>query len=511
MWHKVINPSSFPFAVKHFEVVQTHISYVFITDTVVYKIKKPVNFGFIDYTTLEKRKHFCEKEVILNKRLCPDLYLGVVPLVKKGEQYKFEDEGEVVEYAVKMLRLPEEGMMVRLLKENKLEQRHIDLIISTLVPFYKTAETGEEINRYGDIEIIRFNTEENFEQTKDFVGTAISEDKYLWIINYTRKFIEENQGLFKKRIDEGYIREGHGDLYSANICFEDLKKVYIFDCIEFNERFRCGDVCSDLAFLAMDLDFHRLRDLSNYLIEEYTKKSGDQDLKKLLNFYKGYRAYVRGKIGCFTYTSKEVEERVRQEALESAKRYFDLAYHYTEGVPKVIVFLGLSGTGKSFLSQNLIKIRPAFYISSDVMRKTLLGLEVDKHYYAEFEKGIYSPEITDRTYQKIIELAREEVSYGRDVVLDATFRESKHRGQLKEALKDIKAKFYWIWCYAEDEVVRERLIKRKDETTSDALWEIYQAQKTSFDPPTECHPILKLDTSKALDVLLEEIQKFLKK
>lgn len=511
LWHKVIDNTSFPFEVKDLRVVQTHISYIFITDTFVYKVKKPVNFGFLDYTTLEKRRHFCEKEVILNKRLCPDLYLGVVSIVEENGKYKFEGEGKVVEYAVKMLRLPEEGMMIELLKNQELKVAHLDLIVSALVPFYKTAETGEKINQYGDIEVIRFNTEENFEQTKDFVGTAISEDKYLWIVDYTRNFIRENKKLFEKRIKDGYIRDGHGDLYSANICFDNLKKVYIFDCIEFNERFRCGDVCSDIAFLAMDLDFHRFKDLSNYFIEEYIKKSEDKDLKELLNFYKCYRAYVRGKIGCFTYASKEVEEKVREEALENAKKYFDLAYHYAEGIPKVIVFFGLSGTGKTFLSQNLLKLRPAYYLSSDVIRKTLLGLDVKKHYYAEFEKGIYSPEITEQTYLKMIELAKEEVSYGRDVILDATFRESRYRLQLMERFKNLRVKFYWIWCEAEDEIIKERLNQRKHETTSDALWEIYQAQKKRFEPPLECSPLLKLDTSKSLEVLLNEVQNFLKK
>ena len=312
-------------------------------------------------------------------------------------------------------------------------------------------------------------------------------------------------------IRDRFIREGHGDLYSANICFDDLRKVYIFDCIEFNERFRCGDVCCDISFLAMDLDYHRYRDLSNYFIESYTEKSKDKDIYKLLNFYKCYRAYVRGKIGCFTYASQEIQEEERKKALESAQKYFDLAYFYAEGIPKIIVFLGLPGTGKTFLSQKILEKIPAVYLASDIVRKKLLKLDPKKHYYAEFEKGIYSSEITLNTYKKLVDIAIEEVSYGRDVILDATFRKKEYRELLIKKLKDVKAKIYWIWCKADDKVVKERIFKRKTEKTySDALWDIYLSQKQKFEIPEECKPLLVLDTSNFVENLLNKIFKFLK-
>ncbi|MFN3568008.1 MAG: aminoglycoside phosphotransferase, partial [Caldimicrobium sp.] len=287
-WDKLLNIESLPFLTHHFQVLQTHISYIFITDEVVYKIKKPVNFGFLDFTTLDKRKFYCEREVELNRRLCKDLYLGVVPIVRTDKGYKIEGHGEIVDYAVKMKRLPEEGMMSKLLKEGGITYLHMDLILDKLIPFYRSAETGEKVNSYGSLQTIRYNIEENFLQTKDFVGIALSERKYLQIIDYSRNFMEERKNLFEERIRDGYIRDGHGDLYSANICFDNLKEVYIFDCIEFNERFRCGDVISDMAFLAMDLDFHRQRKLSHYFVAEYIKKSGDRKAEELLNFYKCY-------------------------------------------------------------------------------------------------------------------------------------------------------------------------------------------------------------------------------
>ncbi len=510
-WDKVITLDSFSFAISQFKVVQTHISYVFITNDIVYKIKKPINLGFLDFSTLEKRKYFCEKEVELNRRLSPEIYLGVVPVTKEREIFKFEGQGEVVEYAVKMKRLPENGMMNFLLQEGKLTEKHVDLIINTLVPFYQKAQTGEKVNIYGSKEVIFYNINENFEQTKEFVGLALTEEKYKYLIDFNFRFIKEKEKLFKERIDKGFIREGHGDLYSANICFEDLKKVYIFDCIEFNERFRCGDVCSDISFLAMDLDYHRFRNLSQYFIKNYVKKSKDFKIFELLDFYKSYRAYVRGKIGCFTYVSPQIPEEERKKALESAQKYFDLAYFYAGGIPKVIIFFGLSGTGKTFLSQKLLKKIPAVYLASDVIRKRLLNLDPYKHYYAPFEKGIYAPNITKETYKKLIELASEELSYGRDVILDATFIEKKLRHLLINSLKDVRAKFYWIWCKAEDEVIKERILKRKKENTfSDALWNIYLSQKEKFEYPEECSPLLILETSDFEENLLKKILQFLK-
>ncbi len=509
-WDKELKPSSFPFETKTLRIIQTHISYVVITDEIVYKIKKPVNFGFLDFTTLEKRKFYCEREVELNRRLCGDLYIGVVPIVKTEEVYQIEGEGEPVEYAVKMKRLPEEGMMKGLLEKGQLTKAHIDLIVDTLVPFYKTAETGERVNYYGTIEVITFNTEENFEQTKGFVGKALTQRKYDFIVNYTRNFLQEKKELFERRIREGYIRDGHGDLYSANICFDDLKRVYIFDCIEFNERFRCGDSAQDLAFLAMDLDFHRLRELSKYFIEEYVKKSGDLGLYEVLNFYKCYRAYVRGKIGCFTYADERVPEAERMKALDAAQRYFDLAFSYAGGKPKVAVFMGLSGTGKTFLAKHFLSKYPASYLASDIERKRLLGISPEEHHFEEFERGIYSPEYTEKTYKRLIEKTLEEISYGRDVVLDATFREERFRIELIEALKPLGIEPLFILCTAPDEVVRERIERRlKEKSASDALYETYLHQKRKFIPPKADKNLLILDTSQPFEEILYKTENFL--
>ncbi|MCS7164257.1 MAG: AAA family ATPase, partial [Thermodesulfovibrio sp.] len=296
--------------------------------------------------------------------------------------------------------------------------------------------------------------------------------------------------------------------YSANICFDNLKQVYIFDCIEFNERFRMGDVASDIAFLSMDLDFHGYKELSEYFVNSYVEKSGDRDLLKLLNFYKCYRAYVRGKIGCFTSDDPALSEEKRKEALESAKKYFDLAYLYAEGRPKLLVVFGLSGTGKSTLARALSKETLAEWIPSDIVRKSLLGIAPTEHHYEPFEKGIYSKEFTHKTYMKMIELARESLLKGRDVILDATLRERAYREAVQRELNF--ADTYWIWCVADDSVVRERFMKRKEsEDISDARWEIYLAQKEKFEKPDELQPqrLIKLDTSSSTDLINDVIRK----
>ena len=505
-WSKEINKEAFPNNPGELKIIQTHISYVFIADDLVYKIKKPVNFGFLDFTTLELRKLYCEKEVELNRRLCPEIYLGVVPVSLTKDGYKFEDNSNVIEYAVKMKRLPEDGMMQKILKDRALTEKHIDLIVDLLVPFYKSARTGEGVNQFGYIETIFFNTEENFTQTEGFVGKALNRWRYGEIVSWTRNFIKEKAFLFEKRIKEGFIREGHGDLYSANICFEDFKKVYIFDCIEFNERFRSGDVASDIAFLSMDLDFHDYKELSEYFVKIYVEKAEDRDLLKLLNFYKCYRAYVRGKIGCFTSMDKGLTEEQRAEALKNAQRYFDLAYLYAEGVPKLFVVFGLSGTGKSTLARALSEKTLSEWIPSDIVRKTLAGIAPTEHQFEPFEKGIYGKEYTDKTYKKMIEIAKEALKKGRDVVLDATFRERAYRDIVQRELGF--ANIYWIWCTAPDSVVKERFMKRKEsQDISDARWEIYLAQKEKFEPPTEIpeQKLINIETVEEVDKLLEKI------
>ncbi len=308
------------------ELVQTHISYVFLAGDFVYKFKKPVDFGFLDFTTLEKRNEYCEQELILNRRLCPEIYLGLVKLTKADNGYVLNGDGEVVEYGIRMKRMPEEKMMPHLIRDGQLNKSHIDSLVAVLAPFYRQAEQSSEIDGFGTAEGVAVNVLENFAQTKDFVGgSSLPRQQYELIETYSRNFLAR-EDRFQVRIDQGYVRDCHGDLYSANICLAD--KVYIYDCIEFNQRFRYCDVASDVAFLAMDLDFHGLEDLSAYFISRFQEVSGDKGLLEMLEFYKCYRAYVRGKIGLFTASDPAVTGEVRQTCQVAAGKYFALAHKY---------------------------------------------------------------------------------------------------------------------------------------------------------------------------------------
>lgn len=317
-----------PSAVK---LVQTHISYVFITDDLVYKFKKPVDFGFLDFTSLEKRLHFCQQELILNRRLCPSIYLDLVALSKAGNNFTLAGPaqakvGNIVEYGIKMKRMPEEQMMANVITDGRLGPEMVDAICDVLVPFYAKADGGPGIEEFGRPKAVGVNIFENFAQTETFIGSpSLSKDQFERIQNFSAAFLQQDE-LFTARIAAGRIRDCHGDLYSANICLAE--QVYIFDCIEFNERFRYCDVASDIAFLAMDLDYHGLSKLSDHFVRRFIKKSGDTGLEPMLNFYKCYRAYVRGKINLFTANAPEVDKGTKLQCQEMAGKYFQLAELY---------------------------------------------------------------------------------------------------------------------------------------------------------------------------------------
>lgn len=308
-------------------LIQTHISYVILAGAYVYKFKKPVNFGFLDFTTLEKRRFYCQRELFLNRRLCPDIYLGVVSVtVSPGGDWSLEGIGGVVEYGVKMVRMPEKRMMPKLIASGRLQHKHIKALVEVLADFYQRAESSEDINRFGTATAIGVNVFENFNQIEAFIGQGgLTKDRFRLLSEYARQFLVRRE-LFEQRIKGGFIRDCHGDLHSANICLAD--KVYIYDCIEFNDRFRYCDVASDVAFLAMDLDFHGLEKMSQQFIEDFISRSADAGLMEMLNFYKCYRAVVRGKINLFTANDPAVTESVRDDCLIKAEQYFQLASRY---------------------------------------------------------------------------------------------------------------------------------------------------------------------------------------
>ncbi len=321
------NPGSLPDKTDSVSVVQTHISIVFVADEFVYKVKKPVNFGFLDFTTLEKRKYYCNQEVRLNRRLSEGIYLDVLPVRYDGEKHILGGgSGEVVEYAVKMKRIPDEKLMKSVFDSGDLTEDRLKMIAQALSNFHMDALRTPEIDQYGKPDAFRVNTDENFEQVKKYIGVSIQENEFSALKRWTDGFYRPNRDIFLKRIEEGRIRDCHGDLHMEHICFTE--PLSIIDCIEFNDRFRYSDTVADIAFLLMDLEYHGGKDGAAILWNFYKEFAGETDVNSLLTFYKVYRAFVRGKVDSFQVNDDNISEEKKNEAVKRARKYFQLAYSY---------------------------------------------------------------------------------------------------------------------------------------------------------------------------------------
>ena len=323
----LLNPEALPDPTEKTSLVQTHISFVIIADNFVYKIKKPVNFGFLDFSTMEKREYFCHREIVLNKRLTTDIYLDVLPVYFNGMNYRIgEGDGEVIDYAVKMKKIPEDMLMKFMFEKGLLTEGHLLKISAKLAHFHMNAAQSEDIDRFGAPEIFKINTDENFKQTEKYKGITIDGNDFEHIKKWTDNFYKENKDLFYDRIKSQTIRDCHGDLHMEHICLTD--SIPIFDCIEFNERFRYTDTLADIAFLLMDLEHRGGRAFAEILWKDYAKITGCIDMGPLLTFYKVYRAYVRGKVISFQLDDENIGPQTKEESISIAKSYFQLAKNY---------------------------------------------------------------------------------------------------------------------------------------------------------------------------------------
>jgi uncharacterized protein len=385
-----------------------------------------------------------------------------------------------------MREMPQERMMNRLLPAGEVREKDIRALVRKLVPFYRKARTGEGVNHFGQVEVITKNTEENFIQTLAYVDRLIDSQAYHLLVSRTRDFLKKEKNLFRKRLREGRIRDCHGDLHSANICLD--KTIQIYDCIEFNHRFRYSDIACDLAFLSMDLDFHGYPELSNLLIKEYVGRSGDQELPRLLNFYKSYRACVRAKIHSFSSDSPELSDRERTEEGRLAKRYYHLAQGYIQKDRLfLIIIFGLMGSGKTFLAKELARQTGWSLFNSDAIRKTLVGVSPTARKWELFGKGIYSEEISRKTYRRMRDEAEKMLEQGQSVILDGSYKRQEERLALMELAKKTRARIRFLECRAPIKIIYQRLDQRRLKTTSasDGRWEIFNQQRKDFDPVAE--------------------------
>ncbi len=496
------SPSSYPGAPDSVDAIETHGSVAFLAGDDVYKLKKPVDFGFLDYSTRANRKRMCELEVELNRRLAPDVYRGVIPVVARAGQLWLGGEGEVVDYLVHMRRLPAKATLLARIVDNTAAGDDIDAIARTIGAFHRNARRGASISQWGMPDAIRRNIDENFEQTETYIDQTIPDRTYAAIKDYARAFLDPHGNLFRQRVDDGLTVEGHGDIRAEHVYL--LDQVTIIDCIEFSERLRCGDVAADIGFLAMDIDALNRPDLSDRLIATYEQSSG-YDVAPVLDFYRCYRAYVRGKVASFRLPDGGVE------ATREARRYFHLARRYTtaDRKPRLLIMSGLTGSGKSTLAAALAETLPAALYDSDSTRKRLAGIDVTERHEVDYETGIYSEAMTARVYEALRESAREALARGQTVVLDATYLSRADRTAARALATEYGASFTIVHCQASDELTRARLAARAGDAgrVSDGRWEIYLAQREATDrlDRGELRSAVQIDASQSIAVQVETV------
>ena len=486
------DPASYPHRPEELHELHTHASLVFIVPPFVYKIKKPVNFGFLDFSTLAKRRHFCECEVKLNSRLAPGIYLGVERITEEGDGFTLNGDGPVAEYAVKMRHMKSDGFLDALIKARKAGEPELERVAVALADFYQKQPATPQIAEWGTIEKIRMSTDENFSQTKPFIGKTISRAAFEAIRAFTGVSYERRRPLFEQRLARGWIRDCHGDLHLDHIHITD-GELHIYDCIEFNDRFRHLDVGNDLAFLAMDLDYHGRPDLGRFFVRRMIELLGDREMAGLMDFYKCYRAYVRGKVESLHAIAEVADDEERAAAAAKARRYFQLALQYATcgSDPLALVFMGRVASGKSTLAAAMSRELGWPLVSSDELRKTLAGVPLHQRGDAQSRKSLYAPGMTECTYASMFRDALKALRSGHGVILDATFSQRVFRDRLRETLGDKRVK--WIVTEIDDASACERLRLRADrqDVVSDARSEDFEFLNAGFEPPDELPENLK--------------------
>ncbi len=498
------SPASYPHGPLEIQSIQTHISSVFIAPPFVFKVKKPVNFGFLDFSSLEKRRHFCQREVELNRRLCPEVYLGVVPIYRTGSDFSFKADGEVAEYSVKMRELPhswparrslgEGGFLRELLAKGLVGEKEINRVISRLHRFYQSETPNPEIEQWGTPEKLKISTDENFAQVQPFVGKIISAAAFEAIRHFTNHFYVANEKLFRDRIQEHRIRDCHGDLHLDHIHLTP-KATTIFDCIEFNDRFRFIDITNDLAFLAMDFDFEGKHELGNLLLRKTAREFGDPGMLKVANFYKCYRAFVRGKVESIQATEKETVDPQAHE--KKATRYFRLALRYAVSGSEtlVLVVMGRVGTGKTTVAKQLASKLDWPVFSSDRIRKTIAGVPLTERTGTELRDKMYSERMTKQTYKKLLEHGLAALEAHNGVVLDATFSSWANRKLLRDACIEASVHLQVVEVDVDSSQIKHRLKARDSDAPkageiSDARLEDFEKLNAAYEPPSELGPDL---------------------
>jgi hypothetical protein len=496
------------------ELRETHISWVFLTETEVWKIKKPVSLGFLDFGTPEKRRLACEAEVRLNRRLSPEVYLGVLPVdLDENGRHRLGGSGTPVDWAVHMRRLPDSERGDLRLSQGRLPSSDLSRVAARLARFHRECGVREEAARFGSVSAIRFNVQENFDQTRSTIRDYLGAEQVAELESWQLRFLEEKAALFEERIRKGRIRDGHGDLRLEHLYFDDRGTITVVDCIEFNDRFRFADVCADVVFLAMDLSWRGRVDLAEHFLACYAREADDFDLYPVVDFYESYRAFVRGKISSMVAADPEAGSGARERAREEARRYFLLALASERRPlqpPMVIAVGGVIASGKSTIAENLGLEMGAPVVENDRTRKFLLGVDKTRALLDPPWQGSYSEELTEEVYRELVRRGQAVLASGRAVVLDASFRSRAHRREARRLAETHGVPFLFVECRAPDALCRERLRSREEQpSVSDARAGLLDDFRSRWEPVLELGTAehVVLDTSRPLEESLSAVRK----
>ncbi len=488
-------PAAYPFPVASVEHRETHISHVFLAGDFAYKLKKPIKTDFLDYSTLSLRHHFCDEELRLDCRYSGDLYIGVVPITDEEGGIRIEGDGEPIEYAVKMRRFPDEALLSHRVDAGLLSIDEVQQLAITIAQFHARARHCSPDRAKRVPSMLRRNIQEILETLKtgatDSVVSILDQ-----IGSWSDDFFCEHESEFRVRVEQGFIRECHGDLHLQNIVHFD-EKLIPFDGIEFNDDFRFIDVLNDTAFLAMDLDARGHLDLSRSFINCYLEHTGDYESLVVMRWYLVYRALIRAMVAKMKAAQHEQEPHIYRESIQDNLDHIDLARQYTNAAhPTLYITHGLSGSGKTTLSENVVMRYGAIRLRSDIERKRHFGLSADDEIDQDLKQQLYSKDANQATYDRLHKLARGLLRSGYPVIVDATFLKQSDRQTFQKLAKSEGVRFAILDCHADVPTLRQRITDRiaKGKDASDADLSVLQLQLESQEvlTPAECESVIDI-------------------